>query len=89
MALPALLSELTTDVLPLLTDLAAAAGPDEEPEPEDVKAGWTAFIMFLIGCAVVALLGWNLYGRLKRAESRRDARESAEEDGTEQPGASD
>ena len=40
---------------------------------EDVKAGWTAFVIFLIGCVVVALLGWSLVRQLRKAQAAKDA----------------
>ena len=46
---------------------------DESPKPEDVKAGWTAFAIFLLLLAAVALLGWSLTRQLRKAQSARDA----------------
>lgn len=41
---------------------------DDTPEPEDVKAGWVAFgIFILLGCAV-AFLGWSLLKQLRKAD---------------------
>lgn len=44
---------------------------DPAPEPEDVKAGWTAFGIFLGGVATVALLGWSLVRQLRKVEDAR------------------
>ncbi len=44
---------------------------DPAPEPEDVKAGWTAFGLFLGGVATVALLGWSLVRQLRKVEDAR------------------
>ncbi len=63
-----------------LTLVLTSASVDDVPEPEDVKAGWTAFAMFLIGCAAVALIGWSLYRKLKGADERREARARGELD---------
>lgn len=45
--------------------------PDPAPEPEDVKAGWAAFGLFLAGVAAVALLGWSLVRQLRKVEDAR------------------
>ena len=45
----------------------------EGPKPEDVKAGWTAFVVFLLLLAAVALLGWSLSRQLKKAERNKEA----------------
>jgi len=39
----------------------------ETPAPEDVKAGWVAFAVFLLMGAAVVLLGFSLSKHLKRA----------------------
>jgi hypothetical protein len=44
---------------------------DPAPEPENVKAGWTAFGIFLGGVATVALLGWSLVKQLRKVEDAR------------------
>lgn len=59
---------LVTDVVPLLLALT-----DAPPEPEDVKAGWTAFALFLLLCLAVALLGFSLVKHLRKAENARKA----------------
>ena len=41
---------------------------DESPEPEDVKAGWTAFALFGLLILAVAFLGFSLVKRLRNAE---------------------
>ncbi|WP_127479987.1 hypothetical protein [Nocardioides pantholopis] len=56
------------EVLPLLV-----AATDEAPEPEDVKAGWTGFGVFLGLCVALAFLGWALTKQLRRTERNRDA----------------
>ncbi|GAA1969867.1 hypothetical protein GCM10009798_33190 [Nocardioides panacihumi] len=43
------------------------------PKPEDVKAGWTAFVVFLLLLVAVALLGWSLSRQLKKAERNKEA----------------
>ena len=44
---------------------------DMAPEPEDVKAGWTAFALFIGGLVAVGLLGWSLVKQLRKVEDAR------------------
>jgi hypothetical protein len=60
MALPDLIVPLT-----LLTD--------EAPEPEDVTAGWTALLVFLLLIAGVVFLGFSLVKQLRKAQAAKDA----------------
>jgi hypothetical protein len=56
-----------------VTDLVLQVGvlaTDQIPEDEDVKAGWTAFAIFIGLILAVALLGWGLTKQLKRTEAR-------------------
>ena len=46
---------------------------DESPQPADVKAGWTAFAVFLLLLVAVALLGWSLSRQLKKAQRNKEA----------------
>ena len=46
---------------------------DQSPKPEDVKAGWTAFALFLILCAAVAFLGFSLVKQLRKVQAAREA----------------
>ncbi|GAB3779797.1 hypothetical protein [Nocardioides ungokensis] len=59
---------ITGQVLPLVMHLV-----DEPPQPEDVKAGWTAFAIFIGLGVAVALLGWSLVRQLKKAQAAQDA----------------
>ena len=52
---------------------ALVDGIQKGPEPEDVKAGWVAFAVFLALCAAVALLGFSLFKQLRRAQAAKDA----------------
>ena len=56
---------------PLLTLADGASRP--APEPEDVKAGWTALLLWLGMAVAVALLGWSLIRQLRRTNAARDA----------------
>jgi hypothetical protein len=56
-------------VLPDLVTLLA----DQAPEPEDVTAGWTALVVFLLLIAAVAFLGFSLVKQLRKAEAARKA----------------
>jgi hypothetical protein len=60
MALPDLLVSLTT--------LA-----DPAPDPEDVTAGWTALVVFLLLIAAVVFLGFSLVKQLRKAQAAKDA----------------
>ena len=46
---------------------------DETPKPEDVKAGWTAFAIFLLLAVAVVVLGFSLTKQLKKAQAAKDA----------------
>lgn len=63
------------DLVQLVPELSGAVlrAAEQAPEPEDVKAGWTAFGIFLALCLAVALLGWSLYRRLKNVQAAEDA----------------
>ena len=43
------------------------------PEPEDVKAGWTAFAIFLLLAVAVAFLGRSLFKHLRKVEAAQEA----------------
>jgi hypothetical protein len=46
---------------------------DPNPKPDDVKAGWTAFVVFLLLIAAVVLLGFSLVKQLRKAQAAKDA----------------
>ena len=46
---------------------------DKTPEDEDVKAGWTALVVFLLLIAGVVLLGFSLVKQLRKAQAAKDA----------------
>jgi hypothetical protein len=46
---------------------------DEGPNAADVKAGWTAFAIFIGLILAVAFLGWSLVRQLRKAQRARDA----------------
>jgi hypothetical protein len=56
-------------LLPTLITLAA----EQAPEPEDVKAGWTAFLIFVLLIAAVVFLGFSLVKQLRKAQAAEDA----------------
>jgi hypothetical protein len=64
----AVLPDQITGPIGLVLVLAGGA-----PEPEDVKAGWTAFAIFLLLAAAVAFLGLSLFKHLKKAQAAQDA----------------
>ena len=53
--------------------LVAAWVADETPKPEDVKAGWGAFALFIALAVAVALLGWSMSRHLRKARANADA----------------
>ena len=61
--------------MPSLTLLTTAilVLTDESPKPEDVKAGWTAFAIFLLLAAAVVFLGFSLVKQLRKAQAAKDA----------------
>jgi hypothetical protein len=74
----ALLLDLGTDLGShlgaVLSPLAVLAdGVVEGPEPEDVKAGWGAFGIFLLLVGAVVVLAFSLTKQLRRAQSAKDA----------------
>ena len=46
---------------------------DKAPEPEDVKAGWTAFTIFILLALAVVFLGFSLVKQLRKAQAAKDA----------------
>lgn len=56
------------DVLTVVVALA-----DESPEPEDVKAGWVAFGVFILLILAVAFLGWSLVKQLRKVDAAEEA----------------
>lgn len=61
----------TSMVTNLVTSLALLAGG--APEPEDVKAGWTAFAIFVLLAVAVAFLGRSLFKQLRKAQAAQEA----------------
>jgi len=71
-------------LMPVAQLVVAAA--DKTPEAEDVKAGWTAFVIFLLMAGAVVVLGFSLVKQLRKAQAAKDAGlfgddEAAEGDG--------
>ena len=56
-----------------MTALSLVAAVEEGPAPADVKAGWTAFAVFLLLCAAVVFLGFSLVKQLRKAQAAKDA----------------
>ena len=55
----------------LLTAVVSFA--DQTPEPEDVKAGWLAFAIFIGLIVAVAFLGFSLVKQLRKAQRAKEA----------------
>lgn len=47
--------------------------PEDGPEPEDVKAGWLAFGIFLALVGAVVVLAFSLVKQLRKAQAAKDA----------------
>jgi hypothetical protein len=45
----------------------------EGPAPEDVKAGWTAFAVFLLLGAALVFLMFSMVKQLRKAQAAKDA----------------
>ena len=61
--------------LTLLTDVwvpALVSAADQAPAPEDVKAGWVAFAVFIALGIAVALLGFSLTRHLRTARNNAE-----------------
>ena len=56
-----------------MTALRLIDGVEQGPEPEDVKAGWIALVVFLLLGAAVVFLGFSLVKQLRKAQSAKDA----------------
>lgn len=67
----------------LLIPLTLAA--DKVPEDEDVKAGWTAFVIFLLLAAAVVVLALSLVKHLRRAQTAKDSGVYGDEPGDGRP----
>ena len=63
---------MNTLIITLAAPLVGAL-TSQGPKPEDVKAGWTAFVVFLLLLVAVALLGWSLSRQLKKAQRNKEA----------------
>lgn len=46
---------------------------DDVPEPNDVKAGWLAFGIFILLILAVAFLGWSLVRQLRKVDAAEEA----------------
>ena len=56
-----------------MTALRMIDGVEQGPEPEDVKAGWIALVVFLLLGAAVVFLGFSLVKQLRKAQAAKDA----------------
>ena len=45
---------------------------DKAPDPNDVKAGWVAFGVFIALALAVAFLGWSLSKHLRKVRDNAD-----------------
>jgi hypothetical protein len=63
---------LLSHTLLLLTD-AIRVAEEKGPKPEDVKAGWAAFGIFIALALAVVVLGFSLVKHLRKAEANKNA----------------
>ena len=63
-----MLTAVTLDVVWVLASVL-----DEPPVDKEVKAGWTAFVVFLLLIAAVVVLAFSLVKQLRKAEAARKA----------------
>ena len=56
----------------VVADLVVRAA-DQTPKDEDVKAGWTAFVLFLLLIGAVVVLAFSLVKQLRKAQAAKDA----------------
>jgi hypothetical protein len=56
---------------PVAAFLVSAA--DKTPKPEDVKAGWTAFVIFLLLAGAVVVLAFSFVKQLRKAQAAKNA----------------
>ena len=59
-------------VLYPLAQLVTVAA-DQTPKDEDVKAGWTALVLFLLMIGAVVVLAFSLVKQLRKAQAAKDA----------------
>lgn len=55
-----------------LVQLLASAAVDPVPEPEDVRAGWGAFWLFMGLIAATALLMWSMVRQLRKTQANAE-----------------
>jgi hypothetical protein len=62
-------------VVALLQPVAAllVSAADKTPKDEDVKAGWTALVVFLLLIAAVVVLAFSFVKQLRKAQAAKDA----------------
>jgi hypothetical protein len=59
-------------VLMPVADLIVSAA-DKTPKDEDVKAGWTALVVFVLLIAAVVVLAFSFTKQLRKAQAAKDA----------------
>jgi flagellar basal body-associated protein FliL len=69
-------------VLMPVADLIVSAA-DKTPKDEDVKAGWTALVVFVLLIAAVVVLAFSFTKQLRKAQAAKDAGVYGEDDETE------
>ena len=62
---------------------------DEVPQPEDVKAGWIALVVFVILGVAIAVIGYFLTRSLRRSRATAEHGGYDESDRTRRVGSAD
>ena len=62
---------------------------DPTPAPNDVKAGWTGFAVFILLAVAVAFLAWSFVRQLRKAQAAKDAGVYGDEPATGAPDSTD
>ena len=52
---------------------------EKAPDPEDVKPGWVALVLFLLLAAAVVLLAFSLVKHLRKARANFDERDGVDD----------
>ena len=71
-----MIAAVWTVLVPLLARIA-----EEGPDPEDVKAGWLGFAVFLLLAAAVGFLGFSLRKHLRKVDFEEEPDEPTGQSG--------
>jgi hypothetical protein len=72
---------VTAVLMPVAGPIVSAA--DKTPKDDDVTAGWTALVVFVLLIAAVVVLAFSFTKQLRKAQAAKDAGVYGEDDQTE------